>query len=196
MLNLWRSLYDNSQFKMPLLHGIKILLDSLGLSYLWIQATTLSLGQFKFIVKQRLHDQFIQNWEHEIANNSVCLNYRLYKKKFEFEKYLVETSPNLRTCFLRFRVINHRLPIQKLRITGVPRKLRTCSHCTLGEIGDEFHYLFNCTFAPILLKRRQLVPGYYLHHANTIKMDSLMNMKSKKKFINLCKFVKYILSLF
>ena len=198
MLNLCRSLYDNSEFKMSLLCGIKNLLDSLGLSFIWHDehAAALSLEQFKYTVKQLLHDQFIQSWKHEIDNKSVCINYRLFKEEFQFEKYLVELSPNLRTSFLRFRVTNHRLPIQRLRTLGVPRELRTCDFCNLTDIADEFHYLFNCTHDPIVLNRNKLLPKYYLQHANILKMNSLMNMRCKRKLINLCKFVKYILSLF
>ena len=36
---------------------------------------------FKRIVKQRLMDQFIQEWQSRVAENSVCSNYRLFKIK-------------------------------------------------------------------------------------------------------------------
>ena len=56
------------------------LLDSLGLSYIWSnQIHTIEI--FKRIVKQRLMDQFMQEWQSRVAENSVSSNYRLFKKK-------------------------------------------------------------------------------------------------------------------
>ena len=63
------------------------LLDSLGLSYIWSNQIH-TIESFKRIVKQRLVDQFIQEWQSRVAENSVCSNYHLFKKKFCFEKYL------------------------------------------------------------------------------------------------------------
>ena len=62
------------------------LLDSLGLSYIWSNQVH-SIESFKRIVKQRLRDQFIQEWQSRAAENSVCCNYHLFKKKFWFEEY-------------------------------------------------------------------------------------------------------------
>ena len=59
-------------------------LDSLGLSYIWSNQVH-SIESFKRIVKQRLRDQFIQEWQSRVAENSVCCNYRLFKKKVCFE---------------------------------------------------------------------------------------------------------------
>ena len=33
-------------------------------------------------------DQFIQEWQSRVAENGVCSNYLLFKKKFCFEEYL------------------------------------------------------------------------------------------------------------
>ena len=57
------------------------LLDSLGLSYIWSNQIH-TIEYFKRIVKQRLMDQFIQEWQSRVAENSVCSNYRLFKKNF------------------------------------------------------------------------------------------------------------------
>ena len=50
------------------------LLDSLGLSYIWSNQVH-SIESFKRIVKQRLRDQFIQEWQSRLAENSVCCKY-------------------------------------------------------------------------------------------------------------------------
>ena len=118
------------------------LLDSLGLSYIWSNQIH-TIESFKRIVKQRLMDQFIQEWQSRVAENSVCSNYRLFKKKFCFEKYLIYLPSILRQRVLKFRLSNHRLPIQQRRSLGIPRDERICTVCDGGEVGDEFHYFLN-----------------------------------------------------
>ena len=60
------------------------------------------------------------------------------------------------------------------------------------EIGDEFHYLLNCSHPDIQIQRRKFLSKYYLHHVNTQKFKSLMNTRKKSVLINLAKFVKFI----
>jgi len=67
------------------------LLDSLGLSYI-LSNQIHTIESFKRIVKQRLMGEFIQEWQSRVAENSVCSNYRLFKKKFCFEEYLTYLS--------------------------------------------------------------------------------------------------------
>ena len=63
------------------------LLASLALSYLWSNQVH-SIESFKCIVKRRLRFQFLQDWQSRVAENSLCCNYRLFKKKVCFEEYL------------------------------------------------------------------------------------------------------------
>ena len=62
------------------------LLDNFGLSYIWSNQVY-SIESFKRKVRQRLRDQFIQEWQSRVAENSVCCNYRLFKKKFSFGEH-------------------------------------------------------------------------------------------------------------
>jgi hypothetical protein len=45
----------------------------------------------------------------------------------------------------RFRTSNHRLPIEIGRWQSVNREHRVCNLCQGRELGDEYHYLFECT---------------------------------------------------
>ena len=145
------------------LSGIKIelmkvhsLLDSLGLSYIWSNQIH-TIESCKRVVKQRLMDQFIQEWQSRVAENSVCSNYRSFNKKFCFEEYLTYLSSILRQRVLKFWVSNHRLPIQQRRSLGIPRDERICTVCDSGEVGDEFHYLFNCSNENVKRNRTKYV---------------------------------------
>ena len=144
MFQLCSELYYACDYKLPWLMKVHSLLDSLGLSYIWSNQVH-TIECFKRIVKQRLRDQFIQKWQSRVAENSVCCNYRLFKKKFCFEEYLTYLPPTLRQRVLKFRLSNYRLPIQQRRSLGIPRDKRICTVCDSGEVGDEFHYSLNCS---------------------------------------------------
>ena len=152
--------------------------DTLGLSYIWSNQIH-TIDSFKRIVKQRLMDQFIQEWQSRVAENSICSNYRLFKKKFCFEEYLTYLPSTLRQRLLKFRLSNHRLPIQQRRSLGIPRDERICTVCDSGEVGDEFHYLINCSNENFKRNRTKYVDKYYTHHPNVPKFCSLMNILIK-----------------
>ena len=137
IFQLCSKLYYVCEYKLPWLMEVHSLLDRLGLSYIWSNHLH-SIQGFKRAVKQRLRDQFIQEWQSSRAENSVCCNYRLFEKKFCFDH-----SPIcLRQRVLKYRLSNHTLPIQHRRSLGIPRDERICSICDNGEVGD---YLHNCS---------------------------------------------------
>ena len=106
MFQLCSELYYACDHKLPWLMKVHSLLDSLGLFYIWSNQIH-NIENFKRIVKQRLRDQFIQEWQIRVAENSVCSNYRLFKKKFCFEEYLTYLPSALRQRVLKFRLSNH-----------------------------------------------------------------------------------------
>ena len=46
--------------------------------------------------KLKLTDLYVNEWKHEIETNTSCIIYRMFKSKFEFEKYLTKTPAKLR----------------------------------------------------------------------------------------------------
>ena len=148
------------------------------------------------IVMQRLRDQFIQEWQSRVAENSVCSNYRWFKNKCCFEEYLTSLPSILRQRVLKFRLSTRRLPIQQRRSLDIPRDERICTVYDSGEVGDEFHYVLNCSNENVKRNRTKYVDKYYTHHPNVPKFCSLMNMTSKLKNVKLAKFISCILELF
>jgi len=102
-------------------------------------------------------DQFIQKLRSRVAENSVCSNHRLCKNICCFEEYLTYLPSILRQRVLKFRLSNHRLPIQQRRSLGIPRDERICTVCDSGEVGDEFHYLLNCSNENVKRNRTKYV---------------------------------------
>ena len=62
----------------------------------------------------------------------------------------------------------------------------------LENIGDEYHYLFECK--NLSEERKSLIPVKYTINHNVIKFDSLLNSRSTQELIRLCKFIKVVFS--
>ena len=121
-------------------------------------------------------------------------NYRMFKHNFQYEDYLntlPHTSANL---FMKFRLLNHKLPIQKGRFLGIERNERLCQKCNINEIGDEFHYIFKCPF--FTNSRRQFLKPYFWKYPNTLKFSALFNSSNKTILKNLVAFIRIILQTF
>jgi hypothetical protein len=57
-------------------------------STLWETENVNNKEWLKCAVKQRLLDQFVQNWQISLSDSSKALNYKIFKTKFEFEENL------------------------------------------------------------------------------------------------------------
>ncbi len=90
--------------------------------------------------------------------------------------------------FLKFRTLNHKLPIQKGRILGIDRNDRLCGKCNTGDLGDEYHYIFQCPF--FSEDRKQFLKPYYNKHPNSIKYKQLFSTSNKNTLLKLIHFIK------
>ena len=63
-------------------------------------------------------------------------------------------------------------------------------------VGDEFHYLLNCSNENVKRNRTMYVHKQYTHHPNVPKFCSLTNMTSKSKNVKLARFISCIFELF
>ena len=188
------SLYKSGLYRSPYLEYIKTTINELGLCYYWtnqLKDIAETASHFKHEVKTKLQDQFIQNWFAEINHNELYYNYRMFKEKFHFENYLTILPSNLSFVMVKFRTLNHRLPIQKGRIDGIIRSERICVKCDCGDLGDEFHYLFSCPY--FCASRRQLLKPYYNKNPNCLKFSKLLCSSNKSVLLKLAKLMKIIM---
>ena len=117
-----------------------------GFSYIWDGKNFLHEEWLKAVIKQRLMDQFIQNWFSKIIDSPKAINYRIFKTKFEFEEYLNALEYTNAVLLCRFRTCNTKLPIETGRWLNIPRHDRVYILCNNRHIGDEYHYLLECQF--------------------------------------------------
>ena len=94
----------------------------------------------------------------------------------------------------KFRLGNSKLPIERGRYNNVPREQRYCELCNHNTIGDEFHFILECTVLNEL--RLNFLPKIYQKYPNAIKLSNLLNSKSIIILKKLCKYVEEGLKLF
>jgi len=171
----------------PWIQKVKELLNECDLYNLWLQQNPPT--NMKHIVKGRITDIYVERWKNNIFESPKCYNYRMYKNDLIMEKYLLLLPLPLRISFTRFRVANHKLPIEKGRFENIPRHERKCSVCDV--LGDEFHYLFMC---PKFKDVRSLFLGkFYSTRVNVEKYKLLMSTSNIKRLCKIAKFAKYIM---
>ena len=77
----------------------------------------------KCVIKQRLEDQFLQNWNPLVHNSPKAINYKTFKTELKYEEYLnnLEIKDVILLC--RFRIKNNKLPIETGRWQNIPEKI-------------------------------------------------------------------------
>ena len=73
----------------------------------------------------------------------------------------------------KFRAGNNKLPIVTGRHENTPRNMHFCLLCPDRKLGDEYHYIFECTH--FNEKRSQLIDRRFLNDRSDIAMCSLFN---------------------
>ena len=184
-----KTLFDQNIFKSDWLNQIKASLDSMGYSHLLNDIHFVDKNHFKNSIKLRLKDIYDQKWAESVSNNSICLNYRAMTTKKQLKSYLTNLPSQYMFALCKFKCANHKLPIVTGRYAGLPVDERICTLCDIPDVGDEFHYLYKCTYFNELrircLKRR-----YYIR-PNMEKTEQLFNVKNKE-LLNLAKFIYQI----
>ena len=131
---------------------VKQLLGSLGFNELWVAQTVGDVNIFLSLVKQSLHDNFIQS---------------IHRVK----KY--------RQAIARLRCSSDRLEIEAGRLhkpIRTPVENRKCKRCDVVE--NEFHFLFECPLHSEL--RIQYLDCYFYEHPNNFKLRQLFNSTREK----------------
>lgn len=112
---------------------------------------------YPFVYKkifQTLCDNFHQTSLETIKEDTSKLRtYAMFKTDVGMEKYLTKIkNVSIRSHVTKFRLSNHRLPIETGRHNGVPREERLCMFCP-ENIENEFHFLYECSVLGHLRQR-------------------------------------------
>ena len=171
---------------------IKSLLNELGLNYIWLQQTEITIP-FN-LIKQRIFDTYYQSWYANINNSSRLSMYSRYKHDFQFESYLDTIhDKQFRIALTKFRLSSHDLAIERGRFENIPRDERICRYCNLNMIENEYHFLLVCPLYGDL--RRKYFKNYYCRWPTLNKFDDLLSKQTKQMTLNLSKYLYFAMKL-
>ena len=188
------SLHQRDLFHSKWLLSVKDSLISSNHDMLWNSQDTVSVPKnIAQKVKLKLIEKFKHSWSNSVFT-AKCLNYRIFKTELVFEQYFDLLPRDLAIAFCHFRCVNHKLPIELGRFWGVERDDRVCELCQLNKLGDEYHYLLECTYFE--QQRRMYLPRSLHCSPNTINFEKIMNSKDISVLFKLSKFCKDILATF
>jgi hypothetical protein len=170
--------------------AVESILNQCGMTYVW-DAQTCDQLIIKHLVKQKLQDQYQQQWLDQVTNSGKCLTYRIIKPSLQFESYLTSLPRHLSISLCKFRLSNHRLPIEVGRHRNIDREYRICQLCSKNVLGDEFHALFECE--AFKSERLKYIEKYYYVRPNTYKMEALFCSSNVQQLTRLAIFVKAVM---
>ena len=181
-------LYNNNDYKSPWLKYVENTLNVNGLSIFWLTQAVDNINSFMYIVKTRLADQFKQEWYSDNNTLKKCCSYRIFKTDFALEPCLLTLLYNNRITLCKFRVPDHKLPIELGRHLNIPKEERYCNLCQQGKIGNEYLFLLECN--TLVIFRRIYMSGmYHTNHSNwTFK--KMVNSPDEKELLKLSIYIK------
>ena len=157
---------------------VRDLLSRLGFYYVWIQQGVGNSNAFMSEVRQRLTDNFVQNWNSRLLDSSRASCYRnisLFGHKLYLECVTVK---KFRIALSRLRTSSHRLEIEAGRWSRPVRKPiaeRLCFLCNTLE--DEFHFILEC---PVYSDfRSQYIKKKFWKRPNMLKFIELMTSENQ-----------------
>ncbi|MEW8547526.1 MAG: reverse transcriptase family protein, partial [Candidatus Thiodiazotropha sp.] len=189
MYDLVYQMHKNSLCRSNYLDTVKHIIDSCGFSGIWQTQNPVNPKWFKLAIKQKINDQFLQQWSGFLDNASSGTNYRLFKDNPKQSNYISALSSYYCKIFIAFRTRNHKLPVETGRWASISLKDRICHLCN-ADIGDEYHYIMSCKYFKSL--RSNYIKNYYYINPNTIKFKQLMNVNNRTELRKLCMFIKKI----
>ena len=110
------------------------------------------------------------------------------------QNYVLKLPKYYIYAMCKLKCVNHYMPIAAGRYSNIPIDERLCTICQLNEIGDEFHYLFKCTY--FSSQRARYLMRYYYTQPNMYKMTQLFESPDFNEMLNLAKFAHVIVSQF
>ena len=186
-------MHNRDLFHSKWLLYIKSILNDCGKDYFWLNQNE-SPANISMNVKLKLMELHSTSWKHSIFDSPKCLNYRIFKEDFTLEKYLNILPDDLSKAFCHFRILNHRMPIEWGRFLGTSREDRICELCFQNKIGDEYHYLLECSY--FSNARRVYLPRNLLARPNTDTFRRLMCSSDTQELFKIAKYCKIVLKTF
>ena len=103
----------------------------MGLTFVWYSEGVVNVKLFKYVLKQRLRDNYLTEWTKAVSNSNDGILSRTYRFKLVYNQFTNSiTNPSYRYSFLKFVT---KITIYLLYVVNGFNCL--CSTC--GILGDE-----------------------------------------------------------
>ena len=158
---------SESPFTSLWLKFIEDIFQYAGLGNIWLSQGSGHSSQWILNALKTLSDIFQQEWKSSTWSNRICTNYRMFKNDFNIERYLLVLGQKDIVTLSKFRCRTHTLPVNNSRYDASLLNEMKCSLCLTSDLGDEFHYLFECPF--FQKERRLCIPA----NVNNIRSSGL-----------------------
>ena len=126
------------------------------------------LGVSSECVKRIFQDQFLQKWFSRISEEETFSTYSIYKDIHEFKECIDILPEYLKYSLFDFRTGSQKLSVNRRSDLSIPRQDRICTKCRKRILGDEFHFLFECSGIGKL--RLSTMPKYHRIRCSTLKL--------------------------
>ena len=183
-------------YSSPWINHIRNILNSCGMSGIWIDQQVNNPEWLRKAVERKLKDQWITTWHSNISTKGICKNYNVYKELYVLEEYLLKLRKNIRIPLTKIRANNNRLPVVTGRYENISREERLCTKCRSNAVGDEFHIMLLCPNENIFELRNRYIPHYYRNNPTLNKFTVLMQSKNGKVLTNISYFLRAIYKMF
>ena len=147
-------------------------------------------------VKQRLMNQFIQDWKTRLQSTMGKLRaYKEIKHDFNYELHL-EFPYYLRNTFTKLRINNHSLRIEtgRFSLPSLPIEDHKCFLCR-DSVEDQLHFLFDCGHYhdleehKVMLSYCEYINNSFKDLSNIDKWNFISNINDLHARYLLCRFV-------
>ena len=146
---------------------------------------------FKSKCKSKIQEFYKVEWLRNVNESSKCYLYKGYKSELIMEKYLIYLPKELRIPMTKFRMCNHKLPIEIGRHNiKIERNLRICAKC-FNDLGDEYHCMFICEY--FKREKDKFIPKSCSRKPRVLKFCNLMSTNSNKTSVKIAKISKIII---
>ena len=165
---------------------VKDLLEQNGYGYVWLNQGVIYKNSFLKSFKQRLIDQWWQQWHEKLIDKDRFNEYKKFKEHHGSECYLKEINvTKFRKIFTKLRLGLIDIQINKARFDEtIDTRCQLCKQ----ETEDELHILFRCPSYTYLRQK------YILKHwPNTtdLKLSDLLNTQDSDQLKDLSMFTYY-----
>ena len=136
-----------------------------------------NVNLFICILKERLNDNFLQNWNSELIESLRVRTYVLFCI-FRLQPYLTcMMLEKFRISLSRLRMSSHRLKVDGRwqKPTAISFNERKCTLCL--KLEDEFHFLLECSLYKDL--RNKYVKKYSWKNTNMLKFIELTTSQNE-----------------